>query len=569
MLRRIVIRNYALIEALEIELNQGLNVITGETGAGKSIIIDAITLLLGQRGNKENIRKGTDKMTVQAEFDLSVMPEFSKMLDDMGIEHESNTLLLSRSIDRNGKNSCRANGMLVTVGQLKEMAPYLIDVHSQHEHNKLFTAACHRQLLDHYAGETLQGALREVAEEASRLKTLRETILALEKDSRDIAREKERLSQTVSDIEKAGLRSGEEKELEQKRDVLANREVLYDNAMAAVKCLNGDEEEMEASSVLSGISVVQEKLSVLRKIDPGFKSALALAESAASELKSILEELSDYINQIDFEAGALDVVENRLAEITAIKRRYGASVEEVIAECETAAKKLALLADEDGEKQRLKKEYLAIWQQYKISAHRLCEQRKEAAKKLKGGLESELHDLAMEKAQILVQIDSDEKRISPAGQDHVEFLISINPGIEPQPIRKVASGGEISRIMLALKSLFAEADEGLTMIFDEIDTGISGRTAQKVAEKILNISRHHQLICITHLPQIAAMADRHFRVRKDTECEHAEVRFTSLSEEGSAEELARMLSGAEVTQIARDNAKEMLAMTRAMKQRAE
>ncbi|MEG1432622.1 MULTISPECIES: DNA repair protein RecN [Eubacterium] len=564
MLQRINIKNYALIENLDIEFDEGLNVITGETGAGKSIIIDAITLLLGQRGNRDNIRKGARKMVVQGVFDVLGNDPMLKHLEELEIEIENGELLLSRSIDERGKNICRANGVLVTVTQLKSIGENLIDIHSQHEHNSLFRTESHRILLDTFGGAPIAKLLEKTTQMAGELKMLRTNILETERDQREIERQKENYQFELKEISEAHLEPGEDEYLIQEKNILENSEKLFTNANEAYQILNGGE-EMDATTILSELSRMGEYLAVLSTIDPIFKSFEKTVEEAYSDLENLSGELYTYIDHIDFDMDTLDEVEKRLIVIAGLKRKYGETVDEIIAYGEEAARALSQITNQDEYKDQLKQKYLEVWDAYKMVAMELNIQRHAIAEQLADIMVQELRDLAMEKAVIKVDIQQDDKRISPTGQDHVEFLISVNPGIAPKPIRKVASGGEISRIMLALKGVFGGMDTIITMIFDEIDTGISGRTAQAVAEKILKLSRNRQIICITHLPQIAAMADRHFRVEKDLDENSVEVHFEELTDKERTEELARMLSGAEITQRTYDHAKEMLEMTKNLK----
>lgn len=564
MLQRINIKNYALIENLDIEFDDGLNVITGETGAGKSIIIDAITLLLGQRGNRDNIRKGAKKMVVQGVFDVLGNDPMLKHLEELEIEIENGELLLSRSIDERGKNICRANGVLVTVTQLKTIGENLIDIHSQHEHNSLFRTESHRILLDTFGGQPIAQLLEKTTQMAGELKILRTNILETERDQREIERQKENYQFELKEISEAHLEPGEDEYLTQEKNILENSEKLFTNANEAYQILNGGE-ELDTTTILSELSRMGEYLAVLGTIDPIFKSFEKTVEEAYSDLENLSGELYTYIDHIDFDMDTLDEVEKRLIIIAGLKRKYGETVDEIIAYGAEVARALSQITNQDEYKDQLKQQYLEVWDAYKIVAMELNTKRHDIAEQLAEIMVQELKDLAMEKAVIKVDIQQDDKRISPTGQDHVEFLISVNPGIAPKPIRKVASGGEISRIMLALKGVFGGMDTIITMIFDEIDTGISGRTAQAVAEKILKLSRNRQIICITHLPQIAAMADRHFRVEKDLDENSVEVHFEELTDAERTEELARMLSGAEITQTTYDHAKEMLEMTKNLK----
>lgn len=556
MLKSLSIRNYALIEKVDIEWNDNLNVITGETGAGKSIVIDALTLILGQRGNKQNIRRGADKMTVQGVFDVSENEPAEKMLSEMAVDVDDGELIITRSIDVRGKNVCRANGFAVTVGQLRSIGELLVDIHSQHENNKIFQNDTQRRLLDAYGGENIASLLKKTAAQSEDLKKLNREIREQERDERELERQKEIYSFELKDIQKAELQPDEDTILEKERRILENGERLFSAAEEAYHALNGD--ETDDDGILSELSDVRNNISLIAEIDERFEGYPSRLSSAANELNDAAEELRDYLDTLDFDPGRLNAVEKRLTVIDRLCKKYGASVNDVIAYGESIQKKLDALENHDDILREKKKDYKKRWKKYRMTAAELHSQREKAAFNLKREMEKELADLAMPRADFQIVIEEDKNIIAPWGNDRITFMISVNPGIAPQELKKVASGGEISRIMLAVKCIFGELDHIETMIFDEIDTGISGRTAQVVAEKIMTLSRKRQIICITHLPQITAMADRHFRVEKSMDDASVEVEFNTLERDESAEELARMLSGAEITKTSLEHAKELL-----------
>lgn len=564
MLLNIVIKNYALIEALNINLDPGLNVITGETGAGKSIVIDALTLLLGQRGNKSNIRHGADKMVVQGLFDIDGNQAVAAKLAEFGIEPEDGRLILTREIDTKGKNVCRADGMIITVTQLRAIGDNLIDIHGQHEHQSLFQRENHRHLLDDFGGDLARELLGAVVEDAARLKELSQKIRGLEKDEREMERQKEMFLYELKEIRAAKLIDGEEESLESDKKILVNSEQLFRSANEAYQVLNGDENAYQ-TALLALLTELGDRIRNISEIDSGFKVYETVVESAYQELENLSFEIRSYIDGIDFDMNNLDEVEKRLGVITGLKRKYGSSIKEILDYGALLEERLSGLMNRDEQIEKFQKQYKKILRDYESRANALHEMRKKSGQVFKEALEHELKDLAMEKTVVQVQIIQEKKLISPKGQDQVEFLISVNPGVPPKPLRKIASGGEISRIMLSIKSIFGDRDRIQTMIFDEIDTGISGRTAQAVAEKVFELSKTHQIICITHLPQIASMADKHFLVEKKSADDSVEVNFGPLGERERQNELARMLSGAEVTQTTLDHAAEMLEMTKKLK----
>ncbi len=456
MLLNIVIKNYALIEALNIDLDPGLNVITGETGAGKSIVIDALTLLLGQRGNKSNIRHGADKMVVQGLFDIDGNQAVAAKLAEFGIEPEDGRLILTREIDTKGKNVCRADGMIITVTQLRAIGDNLIDIHGQHEHQSLFQRENHRHLLDDFGGDPARELLGTVAEDAARLKELSQKIRGLEKDEREMERQKEMFLYELKEIRAAKLIDGEEESLESDKKILVNSEQLFRSANEAYQVLNGDENAYQ-TALLALLTELGDRIRDISEIDSGFKAYEAVVESAYQELENLSFEIRSYIDGIDFDMNNLDEVEKRLGVITGLKRKYGSSIKEILDYGTILEERLGGL-NRDQQIEKFQKQYKKILRDYESRTTALHEMRKKAGQVFKEALERELKDLAMEKTVVQVQISQEKKLISPKGQDQVEFLISVNPGVPPKPLRKIASGGEISRIMLGIKSIFGDRD---------------------------------------------------------------------------------------------------------------
>ena len=566
MLRSISILNYALIRSLTVDLGEGLNVITGETGAGKSIVIDAISLLLGERGSKDNLRIGSDRMTVSASFDT---PEPGRddaliaILDEAGID-ASEELIVSREMDKRGRSVCRINGVIVPLALLKKTGPQLIDVHGQHEHASLFKAENHRIQLDAYAGEEAAAILTKLSETAGELRASARTIRELESRGREEQRREEFDRYALDEIDGARLETHEEDSLRDEKNLLAHAEQLYSESAAARQLLSADDDP-DRQALIDEMSELAERIETLSRIDPYFQPFPETVQGALAELENLAHELGIYEEQIDFSPGRLEEIESRLSIIEDLKRKYGEDVSSVLAYAEGLREKLDGLENADERLDKLKAEYTKKRAEYSREADRLHELREKTGQTFARELEGELRELAMEKARVEVRIDEDDKLISSHGKDSVEFMISVNPGVPPRPLRKIASGGEISRIMLSLKCMFGEKDKTGTMIFDEIDTGISGRTAQSVAEKILKLSGTHQIICITHLPQIAATADRHFLVEKASDDRTVEVSFSQLDSEQRTDELARMLGGAEVTETTRSHAREMIEQSDRLK----
>ncbi len=565
MIRSISIRNYALIDALDLNMSSGLSVITGETGAGKSIIIDAISLLLGQRANKDNIRTGEKKMMVSALFDLEQDAPAAVKFRDAGID-VSEGIVLSREVDASGRNVCRANGSIVPLALLREAGQELIDIHSQHEHVSLFKEDNQRRLLDAYAGQNTAALLRKTNEQAGELKRLAGTIRKLVQEDRDIARQVGIDRFELNEIDAAELLPDEEERLEDEKKLLDHAEKLFENASGAKRLLSEEDDEDNMSAILTQYVKLEQHLQVIASIDKRFAPFAEAAAAGRTELESLSYELTDYLDTLDFEAGRLEEVDNRLAVITGLERKYGDDIPGVLAYAQKLRDRLEDTENTEEKLSALKKAYNTGRKAYNETAEALHRERIAAAAKLQTALEAELSELAMEKARFEVRVTQDKELISLHGQDDVKFYISVNPGNPVRELKKVASGGEMSRIMLSLKRIFGEKDNIGTMIFDEIDTGISGRTAQTVAEKIAAISASRQVLCITHLPQIAAMADTHYLVQKVSGEDNTQVSFEQLSKNDSAEELARMLGGAKVTSLTRSHAQEMLELSDKLKQ---
>ncbi|MBC3797452.1 DNA repair protein RecN [Acetobacterium tundrae] len=567
MLRNLVVKNYALIDHLAVDFNQGLNVITGETGAGKSIVIDALTLVLGNRGNKNNIRQGENKMTVQGLFDISEQKKLIEKCETFGVPIEEGQLVLTRELDDHGRNVCRANGLIITVSQLKNIGDDLMDIHGQHEHQSLFKRENHRQLLDAFGGESNAKYREQIAADAKAIKEIRSQIDELKINERELEREKENLQFEIAEIESAGLETGEDDRLAAEKKILENKERLFSNVSRAYELLQG--ETIDQNSILDAMGMLQENISETAKIDSSFEEKLERINGLFSEVESLSFEIRSYLEDIEYNLGDLDEIEARLGIIDKLKRKYGTDISEILAYADDIKNRLKGLLNRDENLQSYYQELSKLQEKYQKVSQLLYDLRVKSGKSLKKALEKELRELAMEKVQVEISIEHDIGRFASNGQDTVEFLISVNPGQPPKPLGKVASGGEISRIMLSLKSIFGGLDAIETMVFDEIDTGISGRTAQVVAEKIQALTvtppNGRQIICITHLPQIAAMADQHFMVEKRNVGDTVDVQFVSLDEKGKKEELSRMLGGAEVTQKTWDHAQEMLELSQKAK----
>ena len=557
MLELLHIENIAIIEAADIEFAPGFNALTGETGAGKSIVIDSLSAVLGQRTSRELIRTGADKAFVSAAFS-GIMPELTV---DLGIQPESDgTLLLQREIQTDGKNVCRVNGRPATVGQLRALGARLLNIHGQHDGQQLLDEEQHIVYLDSFGkAEKLSEAY---AVKYKHLTDIRRQISALQMDEAEKARRVDTLQYQINELRRAKLRPGEEEELTARRGILRNAEKFLDAVAGADYALNGDD---SSGGALSALRQAQDALGGVRHLDDAFAQLYDRLGEAYSEIYDIAATIDDKRGELDVSPGELDRVESRMDQLYRLKKKYGATVEDMLEYLHRCTEELAQIEDAGDALLRLEHERSEAEKTAWQAAKALSDARKAAAEQLTAQILSELQQLDMGKIRFAVEFT--EKPLDGDGMDAVRFLMSANVGEELRPIHKIASGGELARIMLAMKNVLSEQDHVGTMVFDEVDTGVSGRAAQKVAEKMARISRKKQVLCVTHLPQLAAMADTHFSVEKGERNGRTYTEVRRLDREQRRQELARLTGGSHVSQTMLDGAEELLAQ--AEKFRAE
>jgi len=557
MLELLHIENIAIIEAADIEFAPGFNALTGETGAGKSIVIDSLSAVLGQRTSRELIRTGAEKAFVSAAFSGTV-PELTETL---GIQPEADgTLLLQREIQTDGKNVCRVNGRPVTVGQLRALGARLLNIHGQHDGQQLLDEEQHIVYLDSFGRvETLAITY---AEKYKDFTDIRRQIGALQMDEAEKARRVDTLQYQIEELRRAKLTPGEEEELTARRGMLRNAEKFLDAVAGADYALNGDD---SGGGALSALRQAQDALGGVRHLDDAFGQLYERLGEAYSEVYDIAATVEDKRGELDVSPGELDRVESRMDLLYRLKKKYGATVEDMLdyqARCEA---ELAQIEDAGDTLARLEQALSKAEKGARQAAQALSDARKAAAEQLTAQILAELQQLDMGKIRFAV--DFAEKPLDSDGMDTVRFLMSANVGEELRPIHKIASGGELARIMLAMKNVLSEQDHVGTMVFDEVDTGVSGRAAQKVAEKMARISRRKQVLCVTHLPQLAAMADTHFSVEKGERGGRTYTEVRRLDREQRRRELARLTGGSHVSQTMLNGAEELLVQ--AEKFRAE
>jgi len=562
MLLDLRIKNFVIIDSLTVNFTRGLNILSGETGAGKSILIDAISGVLGEKLSTDMIRTGFDKASLEASFDISGLSELEKILDEAGIDTEDDQLVLRREIFANGKGRCFANSMQIPVAKLKEISESLIDIHGQNEHQTIVNISKHRELLDSFGG--LIPDVTKVKEVHEKLYSIRNRISSFEIDEREKARRIEFNTFSIKEIEAAGLKPGEEEELRNESNLLANAEKIFKEVNESADLITGE------AGVIRNLKKAEANLSRISDIDPDIASMLDKIREALYSLEDSSSELRDYRNSIDFSPERINQVEERLNTIQGLKKKYGDSIHEILQYAEKAKTELDAINSSDEEMEQLKSDEKKTVKEAKELALALSEKRKAAALKLEQLVIKELKDLGMAGTVFKISIkretspdgdiesDNNKYILYPHGIDRIEFLLSANEGEDLRQLRKVASGGEMSRIMLALKNVIQSADIVETLIFDEVDTGISGKTAEIVGRKLRNLSKDRQVLLITHLPQIAAMSDTHFLVQKGKSEGRVTTLVKNLSDKEKVREVARMLAGEEITDLSIKHAEEMI-----------
>jgi DNA repair protein RecN (Recombination protein N) len=554
MLLEISIRNLAVIESVHLHFRKGFHVLTGETGAGKSIIIDALTLVAGGRSSADLVRYGSDKSSIEALFHIEAGHPVWDTLAGLGIEADAEEhLIIRREITAQGKSTSRINGHLVNLTGLKSVGSWLVNIHGQHEHQSLFQVDEHINWLDLF-GETEIGPLKRDYVKAYQIYTgIRKSIKELEETSKQSLQMLDLYRFQIEEITAANLNLGEDESLNEEKHKLANAEKLYQNAADSYDSMSG------ASKGLEIVNKVMQKIQDITPLDPTkLQPILEQVQNAYYQLEDAAYQIRDYRDDIEFNPTRLDYIEQRLHTLAALRRKYGESIADILGYLTKVQQELDLIENKDEKLQELQKQEQQAAQSLRKFARSLSEQRQQVADKLAAEIVNELRDLHMEKTQFKVQIKFNEDSWSMSGADDVEFLISANPGEPLRSLSKIASGGEISRVMLALKSIFARVDRIPVLVFDEVDTGVSGRAAQAIAEKMSRLSRGCQVFSITHLPQVACMADAHYCIHKSTDGQRTFTNVDDLTAEGRIHELARMLGGVEVTDTTLHHAQEML-----------
>ena len=552
MLNSLSIKNIAVIDNLEINLKKGFNILTGETGAGKSIIIDSINMILGMRADRELVRHGAEYAFVQAVFDAD--GRVIEFLLDNDIDTEDGQIIITRRITSDGKSTAKINGCAVTLGMLRDTADMLVNIHGQHDNQALLNPSKHILFLDEYAeNETL---LSEYKAEYRHINNLKAELLANSADEQEKLRRMDLLKYQINEITSAKLVSGEEEELKNRRDILENAEKISAAANEAYTQLY---DGGELRCAYDGLSIAVNALSPISDLNDDLQNIYNSLSEAMYSIEDNAHELKNFAETVEYDEAELNEIEDRLELLQKLKRKYGNTVEDILAFCGNAQKELETILISDEKAEELTEEIEKEEKKLKALAQKLSKTRLDAAKILQDKIENSLHELNMEKAKFSISVLTNED-FSSNGCDEVEFLISTNPGEDLKPLVKIASGGELSRVMLAIKSALAGKDDVETLIFDEIDTGVSGNAALKIAKKLKQLACGKQVLCITHLPQIAAAGDTHFLITKNVDDNSATVSVTELDSEGRITELSRIIDGGKPSASAREYAKEMLGI---------
>ncbi|NMB35726.1 MAG: DNA repair protein RecN [Firmicutes bacterium] len=556
MLAYLRMQNFALIDDLSLEFYPGMNVLTGETGAGKSILIGAINLILGERASSEQVRTGTERAVIEAVF--HVPPDYRHLKDimeDNGLSWETDLIIL-REIALSGRNICRVNGRTVTLSFLRELGGALVDFHGQHSHQSLLKTEKHLFLLDEFGDEELLKIKFRLREAFHRRQGIIRKLKATGGSPAERERQLELLVYQRNEIIDASLCPEEEKELKQRLTLLDNLEKLSSTISRAYFEIYGDENVLQAP-VIDRIDDIEKEISSLLQIDPKLSSFADLLQEISTNLAELSRELFDYLDGLNFSPAEREEIERRLELYRHLKTKYGQNVAEILSFAEDCAQKIDAIENSTAEILKWEKEEETLWQEIEQVAAQLTIKRKETASKLEPLIVEALQELGMEKARFSVQF-VERKVPGPEGREELEFLFSANPGEPLKPLARIISAGELARVMLALKSILAEQDQVPTIVFDEIDSGIGGNTIQKVSEKMAGLGRKHQVICVTHSPQIASVADHQYNIFKEVLEGRATTSVSYLQGKDRVLEIARLLDGGNMTEITRRHAAELL-----------
>ncbi|MBB2482193.1 DNA repair protein RecN [Bacillus sp. APMAM] len=568
MLQELTIRNFAIIDELNLSFDKGLTTITGETGAGKSIIIDAIHLLVGGRGSVEFIRHGEKKAEIEGLFTIqSNEHPCVERAREFGIEIEEGMMVLHRNISTNGKNVCRINGKLVTISVLREIGSTLVDIHGQHEHQELMNESLHLQLLDQYGKAEIEKAIANYSEVYKNYEQTLSRLKKLSENEQQMAHRLDLIQFQLKEIHNADLRLNEDEELLDEKRKLMNFERLFDALKTSFDALQGEQRGLD------WVSLLMSQMETAAELNKEYEPMLEAVSNCFYTLEDITRNLSDELDKLEFQPDRLNDIESRLNEINQLKRKYGQSIQGILEYGEKIEEEIETITNRESHIQKLQKSLSTMQKDLFLEGKQLSDLRHIWAKRLTEAISNELKQLYMDKTIFEVRfhqsaenfLDMQDIPFRKDGLDIIEFYISTNPGEPLKPLAKVASGGELSRMMLALKTIFSKHQGITSIIFDEVDTGVSGRVAQAIAEKIHQISTNSQVFCISHLPQVAAMADTHLFIRKEMADGRTRTSVKLLTHDEKITEIGRMISGVEITDVTKEHAKELIELAYTIK----
>lgn len=559
MLAELSIKQFAIIDELNITFKRGMTVLTGETGAGKSILLDAIGLLVGGRGSSEFVRYGQDKAEIEGLFIVESNHPILEAASHYGIEIEEGTVILRRDLHSSGKSVCRVNGKMMPLSTLRELGRLLVDIHGQHEHQHLMDAEYHLGILDSFAETNLTPLLEQYRYAYGEWKNVADELKRLSQSEQELAQRMDLLAFQTNEIETAELKVGEEQALVEERSELANFERIHQHVRLSYEAV------AEEAKGLDQIGIAMREMEEASTLSVSLAPMAETISNAYFLLEDAKFQLRDQLDALEFDPIRLDEIETRLALFQQLKRKYGATIDEVIMYGEKIADELKSMTNREEHLQELTDRLERLEQTVRTTGLALSAARKQAALKLEKSIQRELKELYMEKTQFEVRFE--EGPFKPDGLDQVEFYMMTNVGEPFKPLAKVASGGELSRVMLALKSIFSRTVGVASIIFDEVDTGVSGRVAQAMGEKIFRLSVGSQVLCITHLAQVAAMADQHLYITKTETNERTKTNVTTLDHAERVDELGRMIAGAQMTELTKQHVEELLAMSLQLKRK--
>ncbi|MGM0198937.1 DNA repair protein RecN [Enterococcus sp. DIV1314a] len=555
MLLELTIKNFAIIPFLHIDFHQGMTALTGETGAGKSIIIDAMGLLAGGRSSSDYIRHGEEKCLLEGVFEWPTQPEFFALMEELGIDQSESFLIVQRDMSRSGKNICRLNGRAIPLVQLRRVGTYLVDIQGQNEHQELLQPEKHLSLMDHFGSKAFKQQLKVYQEHYSDYQKLLKKAREIKQNEQSYVQRIDMLRFQQEEIEQAELEPGEEELLLEERAKLVNFQKIVDALGKTHEILSAD-----THSLTDGVGLALSEIQEIEGLDESYLKISENLQSAYYLLQDVASETSRQLDYLELDEARLDEVMLRLETIRQLKRKYGESIPAILTYYAEISEELEAMTGFENQleeyTQRLQEKQAIVFEY----AQTLHQERQKIARQLEKAIMQEVTELYMENTRFEIRFKTDSEMLNETGMDQVAFYLSTNLGEDLKPLVKVASGGELSRILLALKAIFSREKEMTSIVFDEVDTGVSGRVAQAIAEKIAKIARHSQVLCITHLPQVAAQADYQYFISKEVQDGRTQTSITQLDDQMRVHEIARMLAGSEITALTMEHATELLQL---------